>query len=334
MKIEKVVVAVLKKSFVSKIGFFGINQLIEFSMKTKSVNEENNSIDLEKILATHGLTICEKEFFRGKKNVFKVVDRHGKKGILKWGRIDNYQLELFQLAKEMEDQLCFRVPEILDHGDGWFLMEEVEGKELNDFYDEKADWALDVSLDIAGDYTLVTEQLCRTYRLEKSLPQMEKWLYGAISHWSKPILDAKLIDFSEIQRIKTDFERIIDKKQGDFFGWVHGNIIGDHILINDNKPYLLDLSMGNRPGVGYYDFLRSLDFYFLKAGNTDLAYHNILDRLDGVCDQFHEEEVRLVFALRNLGILGHDMLRHNVSYLGGDFERKRDLALTFIRRQY
>ncbi len=332
MKKEEFLVKILKTSFDSKVSFGVASQIVNaFIMVNKT--RKKNSINLGTILATQNLEIRETGFFQGKRNVIKVTDRDGRRGILKIGRIDRFQVELSRLAKELENNLCFKVPEIWAKGPNWFLMREIKGKDLNNFYEEKVDWVLELSRDISESYKLLSEQFCLKNQLEISLPQAEKRLYGAINHWSKPILDAGLIEFREIQRIKNDFEEVIKHKGVDFFSWVHGNIIGDHILIANNKPYLLDLAISNWPGVGYYDFLRALDFYFLRAENADLAYHKILERLDRLCDRFGEE-IKLVFALRMIGVLGHDMIRNKISYLGGDFERKRDLALAFISRQY
>ncbi len=49
---------------------------------------------------------------------------------------------------------------------------------------------------------------------------------------------------------------------------------------------------------------------------------------------FNEAEVRLVFAFRNIGILGWDILHHNVEYAAGDLKTKKQMMLKFIKREY
>lgn len=49
--------------------------------------------------------------------------------------------------------------------------------------------------------------------------------------------------------------------------------------------------------------------------------------------QHNWEEVKLVFALRCIGILGWDML-HRGDFGKGDVEKKKEVLLKFIRREY
>jgi hypothetical protein len=162
----------------------------------------------------------------------------------------------------------------------------------------------------------------------------QEWLFSRLNLWSKPIVDAGLIDFSLVQQLKQEFEEVINRKGENFFGWVHGNVIGDHILISGEDIYLLDLNAVPRAGRGYHDFLRALDFMFLKTENDEQTFASIQKWMKQYLSEFDEAEVKLVFAFRNIGILGWDILHHKVEYMKGDIKVKKQLALKFIRREY
>jgi len=157
--------------------------------------------------------------------------------------------------------------------------------------------------------------------------------FSRLNIWSKPVVDAGLIDFSFVQQLKKEFLKVIAKKGENFFGWFHGNIIGDHIIVSDKDIYLLDLNSVPRIGKGYYDFLRALNFMFLKVENEKQMVASILKWKKQYLSEFDEDEVKLVFAFKNIGILGWDILYHNVEYVKGSFEAKKRLALRFIRQE-
>ncbi len=152
--------------------------------------------------------------------------------------------------------------------------------------------------------------------------------------WSKPIIDAGLIDFSLVQQIKKEFEDVINQKGKEFFIWSHGNIIGDHLIVSGKDIYLLDLNAVPRVGRGYYDFLHALDFMFLKSEDEEKVFTSIPGWIKQYLSGFDEDEVKLVFAFRNIGILGWDIIHEKVEYLKEDLEKKKQLALKFIRREY
>lgn len=291
-------------------------------------------VNMEAVLKENNLQLVETEFFRQKKTVARVKDSQGNRLILKTGRIDPFQVQLLKTAKLIEAQLYFKVPAIIKQGEGWILLEEVEGQFLNDFYDKKPDWCVEASKKVADSYQLVIAETLKTQMLGDLLVDGQEWLYSRLNMWSKSIVDAGLLDFSVIQQLKTEFEEVIARKGENFFGWVHGNVIGDHILVSGEDIYLLDLNAVPRAGRGYHDFLRALDFMFLKAENEEKMFAFIPKWMKQYLSEFDEAEVKLVFAFRNIGILGWDILHHNVEYTKGDLERKKQLALKFIRREY
>lgn len=301
---------------------------------TQQQEGENPMVDMESIIKESNLRLVETEFFRQKKTVARVKDAKGNHLILKTGRIDPFQIQLLETAKQMEAQLYFKIPAIIKQGESWILLKEVEGQFLNEFYDKKPDWCVEISKKVADSYQLVIAEILKTQSLGNLLVDGQEWLFSRLNMWSKPIVDAELIDFSLVQQLKTEFEEVIARKGEKFFGWVHGNIIGDHIVISGKDVYLLDLNAVPRAGRDYHDFLRALDFMFLKASNEERIFAAIPKWIKQHLCEFDGAEVRLIFAFRNIGILGWDILHHKVECTAGDLGNKKKLALRFIKREY
>lgn len=308
-------------------------RMLEKAMQQQG-KEGEPRVDVKTILAENELRRDEGWSFRGKKTVFKVTDSSGTRLALKTGRIDPFQIRLFELAKEMESQLCFKVPAILKSGDDWFLMEYIEGAPLNDFYVGKPDWCVRVSKEIVDSYQLLIAEMLRRQPIGNLLDDGKKWLFSRLGLWSKPIVDAGLIDFSLVQELEREFRGVIAQKDETLFGWSHGNIIGDHILVSGNDLYLFDLNIVPRAGRGYHDFLRALDFMFLKSSNEQEIFESIPRWVRQYLSEFDENEVRLIFAFRFVGILGWDILHNRVEYVKGNLEKKKGFALRFIRREW
>ena len=326
---------IIKISFYSRILYNLLNKVMTPKATQLQQEEKEPIVDIEAVIKENSLQLVEVEFFHQKKNVAKVKDSQGNNLILKTGRIDNFQVQLLKAAKLIESQLYFKIPTIIKQGEGWILLEEVKGQFLNEFYDKKPDWCVEVSKKIADSYQLVIQEIQRSQSLGSLLADGQEWLFSRLNLWSKPIVDAGLIDFSLVQQLKREFEETISRKGKNFFGWVHGNIIGDHIIVSGEDVYLLDLNAVPRAGRGYHDFLRSLDFMFLKTENEERVFASVPMWMKQHLSEFDEAEVRLVFAFRNIGILGWDILHHNVEYTAGDLEAtKKQLALKFIKREY
>jgi hypothetical protein len=329
-----IITAIIKVSFHSRLLFNLLGKIMT-SKATQQEEEKEPMVNMKVILKENNLQLVETEFFRQKKTITRVKDAQGNRLILKTGKIEPFQVQLLKTAKLIESQLYFKVPAIINQGEGWILMEEVEGQLLNDFYDKKHDWCVEVSKKIADSYQLVVQEIQKTQPLGNLLTDGQKWLFSRLNMWSKPIVDAGLIDFSLVQQLKNEFEEAIAKKGENFFGWVHGNIIGDHILISGEEDiYLLDLNAVPRAGKGYHDFLRALDFMFIKAENEEQVFTFIPRWIKQYLSEFDEDEVKIVFAFRNIGILGWDILHHKAEEGQGNIERKKQLALKFIKREY
>lgn len=294
--------------------------------------EGESRVDVRTILSESNLRLDESWTFRGKKTIFKVTDSSGIRLVLKIGRIDPFQVLLFGLAKEMESKLCFKVPVILKSGDGWFLMEYIEGVPLNDFYDEKPGRCVRVSKEIADSYQVLIAEMLRRQSIGNLFEEGREWLFSRLGLWSKSIVDVGLIDFSLVQKLEHEFREVIARKGQEFFEWSHGNVIGDHILVSGNDFYLLDLNVVPRAGRGYHDFLRALDFMFLKSSDEQGIFESIPRWVRQYLSEFDENEVRLVLAFRFIGILGWDILHNQAEYVRGNLKEKKELALQFIRR--
>jgi len=325
---------IIKASFYSRLLYNLLNRIMTNKATQQQEEEKEPTVDMEAIFKENNLQLVEADFFRQKKTVTRVKDNQSNRLILKTGRIDPFQIQLLKTAKLIESQLYFKVPAIINQGEGWILLEEIEGQFLNDLYSTKSDWCVEVSKKIADSYQLVVQEIQKGQNLGNLLADGQEWLFSRLNLWSKPIVDAGLINFSLVQQLKKEFEEVIARKGEDFFSWVHGNIIGDHIIVSGEDIYLIDLNAVPRAGKGYHDFLRALDFMFLKAENEEQIFASIQKWMKQYLSEFDESEVRLVFAFRNIGILGWDILHHNVEYTKGDIEAKKRLALKFIKREF
>lgn len=326
---------ILKASFQSRILYGLLNRIMNAKISQQKKGDKEPMIDVDSVLLENELQMIETEFFRGKKTVARVEDAQGNRYILKTGKIDPFQAILLKTAKAIEGKLSFKVPALARQGEGWMLLEEVQGKLLNEYFSDKPDWCVEVSKKIADDYQLVMQEIQKNQNLGNLLSDGQEWLFSRLNLWGKPIVDAGMIDFPSIQTLKREFEQMISRKGKEFFGWAHGNIIGDHLIVSKRgEIYLLDLNAVPRAGRGYHDFLRALDFMFLKSADEEKVFASTPGWIRQHLSGFDEEEVRLVFAFRNIGILGWDILHEKVEYAEGDLERKKQLALKFIKREY
>lgn len=163
----------------------------------------------------------------------------------------------------------------------------------------------------------------------------KRWLFGNILKWSGPIVEAGYMTHDEVLDIIRSFEKAIDIKGKDFFGYAHGNIIGNHVLVGPcGELYLSAMRITVRPGKGYYDFLRTLDWFFLHQGKDEKDFRDIVSWISEFLlrEEYDPEEVKLVFALRCMGVLGWDILHRREHSPGG--KCKIDMLLRFIRRDY
>ncbi len=336
---NKILFIILKMALNGKFLFFIISNLLKYGaiiMRKQSKKQlKNSKFNLGELLKSQNLKLLETFVFNGKE-VYKVRNKNGKSLILKTSGIEVHQEELLKIAKSMENELCFSVPEFVASGEGWILMEDVgiNGAYLLDIYDKDPKIAVDVTAKISEDYKKVVNKFLENRSPGNLLEDGKKWLFSRLLLWSSSLVEAEMISFEDVKKFGERFESIVDKKGESFFGWVHGNIMGDHIIIRDSRPYLLDLSIVPRAGREYYDFLRALDFMFLKSERFEKLFPVIVKSIKEFSknNDLDFEEMKLVFAFRNIGILGWDVL-----YSGdpmGDNKRKQRLMLKFIKQEY
>lgn len=249
------------------------------------------------------------------------------------------QNDLIPLVKRLWEnkEICFTsVPyEEVAGGNYWQPVEEIKGEYLFKYLDINLDWVVKISKKIADDYQKVALEYLHSSRQDDNLlGDGRNWLFNSLSKWSGAIVEKGWMNHREIADLAEAFEEVIRKRGEDFFGYAHGNIIGDHIYVGEDKIlYLFGMRVVPRPSRGYYDFLRALDWILLKTDSNEINFTRIVDWMKRYLSKYEWEEIKLVFALRCIGILGWDML-HRGDYGRGDFETKKKLLLKFIKREY
>jgi len=287
-------------------------------------------MDINQILQQNNLMLVESNYFN-KEHIFRVADSSGRKMILKTHSFNSSQIKLLEIAKSLELELCFKVPEIVKYEKEYIILEEINGNLLNAESANNLDKYIEISKNISDDYQKVIEEYLKTEGLGGLLELGSKWLFEKLDQWSQPIIDNGLVDKARIEELKIMFLEKVENKGEEFFGWAHGNIIGDHVVANKKGEYLLDLEILPRPGKNYYDFLRSLDWIFLKSDK--LSFDKATDYMAQYLTDFDSEDVKLVFAFRCIGILGWDMLKNGDLGEGDSSQKKRDLV-RFIKMKY
>ena len=193
-----------------------------------------------------------------------------------------------------------------------------------------------ISERVATDYQRVIEAYLQAYPEE--MPDVvaagSNWTFGSLFKWGGSLVEEGCLSHKEIVQLADAFEAFFRERDKDAFGFFHGNIIGNHVLLGeDKKIYLFGMRIVARPGKGIYDVLRGYDWAVLKADNKKIGLERICGWMDRYLDSYDREAVRLILALRAAGILGWDMF-HRGDRGRGDSEVKKELLLRIIRREY
>lgn len=250
------------------------------------------------------------------------------------------QGELIPIVSEMLEngKICFSSTPVAGDSEGnyWKPISDIKGDYIYKSFNEKPEWVIETSKKIADDYQKVISEYFKR-NPEESIDIFgtgKEHLFGKLLMWGGSIVEEGLMNHQKIVEIAKAFKNAIERKGENFFDYAHGNVIGDHIFIGEDKIlYLLGMRIVSRPGKGYYDFLRSLDWLLLKTDNEIIDFDRTVGWMKQYLQQYDWEEVKLVFSLRCMGILGWDML-HRGDFGKGDFEKKKNLLLKFIRREY
>lgn len=247
------------------------------------------------------------------------------------------QENLIPLVNEMHEkgEICFKTLPTTgsESGDFWIPTNEVKGRYLHSYFTADPEWVVSTSRKISDDYQkiITAYQKQKPEEFQNLLGNGKNWLFGKLFMWGGSIVAEGLLEHLEIEKLAEDFQKIIDKRGAEFFGYAHGNVIGDHVHVDEEKNlHLLGMRIVPRPGRGYYDFLRALDWLILK---TEVDFEKIVGGMKKYLAKENWEEVKLVFTLRCIGILGWDML-HRGDFGAGDPKKTQGILLKFIRRKY
>jgi|GEM_PF-3149723 hypothetical protein len=254
--------------------------------------------------------------------------------------IVHLQNELIPLVTEMRNnnQISFTTVQAVGApgGNYWEPVKNIKGDYICKTFNANPDWTMETSKKIADDYQKVIAEYFKRSpeRTGNRLEDGKNWVFGNLLKWGGSIVEEGLMSHQEITELANAFEEAIEQKGENFFGYFHGNIIGDHIYVGENRTfYLLGVRIVPRPGKEYYDFLRALDWLILKTDNQVTDFNRIVAWMRRYLGQYDWEEIKLVFALRCIGILGWDIL-HRGDFGKGDTEAKKNILLKFIRREY
>jgi hypothetical protein len=111
----------------------------------------------------------------------------------------------------------------------------------------------------------------------RELEAGKAWVFGSLLKWSGSLVESGDLHHREVVGLTEEFEKVIERKREDFFGFFHGNVIGDHLLLDAFRtPYLFGMRIVLRPGNGYYDFLRALDWLILKTPTHEKTFDDVV----------------------------------------------------------
>ncbi len=290
-------------------------------------------MNIQDILTQHNLEVVDRAIFRDKDHVMRVKDVHGRHMIVKSECIDPWQIELLRIAKNMEHTLSFCVPDIVYSGDGWYVMEDIDGVLLNALYDTEPERCIAITKQISDDYQKIIAQLQNDYHLDGIYDGVAQWHMAHLAQWGASLVDADIVDARTLQKITDSFHALIAQRGNDLWGLAHGNIIGDHIIVAQGAvPYLLDLAVVPRCGNGYYDFLRALDFFFLRSSlDVECIMENIMRWMHMYVQGHEVEEVQNVFAFRMIGVAGWDIVHCKTHSVKGNRAEKIQKACVLLQ---
>lgn len=296
---------------------------------------------IESILKTHrladtGITL------NGRSHIRKVLAKDGQAMLLKTNKIDTHQTALFLAASQLTARRTFSTQKIFyphqaDPPPAYLLLEYIEGQELKTLYRDRLAEALAISEGICNDYQAFIKQ-CQAVGIIPSKPNTEVaygWLGRMFHRWVRLIIEKKLLTKKEAFEIMSTLFALAEQDPEQFFGYNHGNIHGEHIIISPQAtPYLLDLTIEPRPGTSFYDHLRVLDFALLEHPDPSSALPEIVTKLKNLKNQHNPIAVQAVWAFRCIGLLGADILGNSKRVAAPEYPVREQIALAMIRNQY
>jgi hypothetical protein len=279
------------------------------------------------MIAKHGLTVVLEDILRRPSaRASLVTDRDGRRLLLKPRKLGTPEIELLQTAKRLENELCFRVPELVDFDEEMLLSAYVDLPLLSTHYDDRADWCMRLSMDIARDY----QQVLGAHDFGDPAVEGAKWMREKLAEWYRSLLEAGM--GSEAERDALAANLLAAEAAGTLgYGWTHGNIIGEHVRTDlQGKPYLFEPDAKPRYGQ-VWERLRAIDFYLLEAHDPALAAANALRWIEAFIPATQRQAAYIVFGLRCLGICW-DLLKQGTRPSMPRREEKIAMLRSFISR--
>lgn len=296
---------------------------------------------IQQALAYHKLTDTG-VVLNGRAHNRKVLGPAGNVMVLKNDRIEHYQLRLLLAAALRKGNVSFKAqklhyPTTAVPKPAYLLLEYIEGQELKQLYRTDFAHAITISKGICSDYqTFVAEsQIDGTLPPNVDTEQAYGWMGRVFYTWIEQIMERDLLGRSEAFQLAETLFKIARKEPKSFFGFVHGNIHGEHVILDRyQQPYLLDLTAEPRPGAAFYDILRALDFALLEHPDPQAALPLIVKELKLLKAQHDPAAVQAVWSLRCIGLLGVDMLNNQEKANATDYPVREKIALAMIRGEY
>ena len=273
-----------------------------------------------------------------------------KKKTEKLVKVENFYSVLAPIIHELakDRKICFDTLGTVPTSNAWVPADEkFEYDPLLKFMEDDHDFVAQLSEKIASDYRKVIKKFIEKNGTGKLNPLLEggkKWTLKVFRKWGSVLVENSKVDFdaNELIKIEKELRAKIKEKGEEFFGYAEGNVIGDHVFIEKSESkdkeqrrvYLAGMRIVPRIGKGYYDFIRALDWIFLKTPSSQRQFDQIVKYMRSYSEKqdINWEEMKLVATTRFIGI-GWDMFGRG-DFGGGDTEEKKKYLLKFIKREY
>lgn len=253
------------------------------------------------------------------------------------------------LAPIIEDlfekgEISFQTLPVKSVPNGWVPKDpDFQYDELLELMKTDEEKAVEISKRICLEYQKVIQELMQERgkdELESLLKDGKNWSFKVLKKWGETLVKSHELkfDINDLVQIEKELREKIKEKGKDFFGYFEGNVIGDHIFVEKetDKIYLAGMRIVPRIGKNYYDFIRSLDWMFLKTPSNEAQFNRIVEYMR-TFSQDHNidwKEMKLVAKTRFIGI-GWDMLDPSRGDLGaGDTKEKLKYLEKFIKGEY
>ncbi|MBP7057471.1 hypothetical protein KBB08_03200 [Candidatus Gracilibacteria bacterium] len=285
-------------------------------MKLEALHDD---VSLPEALVTNGYELTSDirgRYLGGRLGVNLVTNsKTGKVSVLKMATehkpLDSDQVRLLALAQKT-DTGRMKLPNLEAAGDGWFLMEPVQGVPLSSVLDIQPQTYLTLSLELANKYQQLLAEYHRTYGRRAISAAERAWVFQRLQDWGAPLVQERLLSPNRLKDIEKEWCKLVARYGDSLYKHVHGNIHGDHVIGNSNHLYVLDAVDWIRPCPfegAMYDWLRALDWTLVKAKDPQAMFEVALTMIRKKLRTKDPQEVKTFLALRGIGCLGADILQ-------------------------